>query len=138
MNTINKKGRIIISSILVLAIITCLSMFSIFSNASRKSNTASTSGENDYSSIERDTSITVDSSGVLQISRKNREQEIPMGKENSWTIMLYLTGTNLESQYGNATSDIREILKARYDSNNVDNLNFIYKQVVAFNGILII
>lgn len=125
MNTINKKGRIIISSILVLAIITCLSMFSIFSNASRKSNTASTSGENDYSSIERDTSITVDSSGVLQISRKNREQEIPMGKENSWTIMLYLTGTNLESQYGNATSDIREILKARYDSNNVDNLNFI-------------
>ena len=123
--TIGNKGRIVLASILVISLLACLSIFSIFSNARKRSLSTVTNGENDYSSIERDTSITVDSNGVLQISRKNRDKEISMGKENTWTIFLYLTGTNLESQYGNATNDIREILHAKFNSENANNINFI-------------
>ena len=125
MKTIGNKGRIVLASILIISLLACLSIFSIFSNARKSSLSTVTNGENDYSSIERDTSITVDSNGVLQISRKNRDQEISMGKENTWTILLYLTGTNLESQYGNATNDIREILHARYNADNTNNINII-------------
>lgn len=125
MRTIWKKGRIVLTSILIISILACLSIFSIFSNADKKTVSSVTKGNTDYSNIERDTTITVDSNGVLQISRKNRDKEISMGKENTWTIFLYLTGTNLESQYGNATNDIREILHAKFNSENANNINFI-------------
>ena len=125
MKTISKKGYVVIASILIISMLAGLSIFGIFSNASRNSKLTTTKGNDDYASVERDTSISVDSNGILQINRKTREQEIPMGKENSWTLMLYMTGTNLESQYGNATNDINEILRSRFNTDNADNVNII-------------
>ena len=49
--------------------------------------------DTDYSSIKRDTTLSVDSSGVLQINRNEREEEKIMGKENTWTIFMYLCGS---------------------------------------------
>ena len=60
MKTIGNKGRIVLASILIISLLACLSIFSIFSNARKSSLSTVTNGENDYSSIERDTSITVD------------------------------------------------------------------------------
>ena len=79
----------------------------------------------DYSKVKRDTAISVDSNGVLQISRTTHDNEKIMGKENSWTIFMYITGSNLESQYHYASSDIKEILKANFNTQNIENLNII-------------
>lgn len=81
--------------------------------------------EYDYANIKRDTSISVDSNGVLQINRNNRNKELSMGRENSWTIFMYITGSNLESQYQYASADIKEILNSNFNTQNIDNLNII-------------
>lgn len=48
-------------------------------------------------------------------SRLPREKEVPMGDEG-WTILLYLCGSDLESDGGYATGDIVEILEAAESS----------------------
>ena len=66
--TIWKKGRIVLTSILIISILACLSIFSIFSNADKKTVSSVTKGNTDYSNIERDTTITVDSNGLITAS----------------------------------------------------------------------
>ena len=39
--------------------------------------------------------------------------------ERTLTLMIYMCGSNLESQYGSASSDIQEILDAGYDASQV-------------------
>ena len=78
----------------------------------------------DVANVKRDTSISVDSSGELIIERTKKEDKI-MGKENAWTIMIYMDGSDLELCYGNATKDLQEIMSASYDSSNIENVNIL-------------
>lgn len=50
--------------------------------------------------------------GQMQISRRSRDEEIPMG-DGDWTIFVYLCGSDLESDSGAASSDIEEAFAAR-------------------------
>ncbi len=50
--------------------------------------------------------------GQMQISRRSRDEEIPMG-DGDWTIFIYLCGSDLESDGGAASSDIEEAFAAR-------------------------
>lgn len=47
------------------------------------------------------------------------ETFIQDAEEGSKTIMIYMVGSNLESDYGSASSDISEMLAANYDYENV-------------------
>ncbi len=53
------------------------------------------------------------SDGSLEIDRRTRSDETPMG-ESGWTILLYLCGTDLESDGAAAYSDLCEAVSARY------------------------
>lgn len=125
MNKINKKGYAILSVIIILSLALSSLCLHFFSKADR-SQLATTKGtETDYSGIERDTSISVDSNGVLQINRNERENETIMGKENTWTIFMYLCGADLETNYLAATTDIKEILAANINTDNMQNVNIV-------------
>ena len=50
--------------------------------------------------------------GQMQISRRSRDEEIPMG-DGDWTIFVYLCGSDLESDGGAASSDIEEAFAAK-------------------------
>ncbi|MGN0651031.1 MAG: clostripain-related cysteine peptidase [Oscillospiraceae bacterium] len=56
------------------------------------------------------------SNGSIGITRRTLDNVQPMGEDN-WTIMLYMCGTDLESDYGAATSDLYEAISAQYDEN---------------------
>lgn len=50
--------------------------------------------------------------GALQITRPSREVTTPMGEDGTWTIFVYMCGTDLESESGLATMDIQEMVSA--------------------------
>ncbi len=67
-------------------------------------------------------SLAVDQqSGQMIISRPTLEKQKPMGPADTWTIFVYLCGTDLESKGGYASSDIMEMLAA----NASDNVRFV-------------
>lgn len=55
------------------------------------------------------------SGGKLNIARRTRDTEKKMG-EDGWTILLYLCGTDLESENGAATNDMIEAINAEYNN----------------------
>lgn len=59
--------------------------------------------------------------GELNVQRPMRETEVPMGEEGTWTIFVYLCGSDLESQNGMGTDDINEMLSA----SRSDNVRFV-------------
>lgn len=61
-------------------------------------------------------SMSVDESGKLSISR-SFSSSTPMGEDGTWTILVWLCGTDLESGSGFATGDIEEMLEASTGSN---------------------
>lgn len=78
---------------------------------------ATIGGDSSYqSSVLEDNSLkgTVISqeNGQMQISRRSRDEEIPMG-DGDWTIFVYLCGSDLESDGGAASSDIEEAFAAK-------------------------
>ena len=56
-----------------------------------------------------------------QIKRKRRTTETPMGDPGTWTVMVYMCGSNLESEGGMASTDIAEML----ESSVKDNIRFL-------------
>lgn len=78
---------------------------------------AQTADETDYGSDGRtyDNGATQLSmtSGDLSINRRSRSGSTPMG-DSGWTILVYLCGTDLESEGYAATSDIIEAVSAQY------------------------
>lgn len=67
----------------------------------------------------RITNIGLDAQGHLQITREPAKSD-PMGDPNTWTIFVYLCGSDLETDGGLASSDLQEMIdgslgsKARY------------------------
>ncbi|MBR3403689.1 MAG: Clostripain family protein [Firmicutes bacterium] len=57
--------------------------------------------------------LTVDGdSGNMTISRPELSEIVPMGAEGTWTIFVYLCGSDLESDYGMATDDMMEMVNS--------------------------
>ncbi len=49
---------------------------------------------------------------MLSINRPVRSQTMPMGEEGTWTVFVYLCGSDLESRLSLASMDIEEMLEA--------------------------
>ena len=62
------------------------------------------------------------SSGALSIERAG-QKSTPMGDEGTWTVFVYLCGTDLESGHGSATGDIKQMLAAE----GSDNVSFVFQ-----------
>lgn len=62
------------------------------------------------------------SGGSLDIHRRTRSESAPMGDEG-WTILVYLCGTDLESDCSAASADIEEALFGDYS----DNVRIVYQ-----------
>ena len=60
--------------------------------------------------------------GSLDIHRRTRSESAPMG-DSGWTIMVYLCGTDLESECYAASMDIEEALNGRYS----DDVRIVYQ-----------
>lgn len=60
--------------------------------------------------------------GSLDIHRRTRSENAPMGDEG-WTILVYLCGTDLESECAAASIDIEEALYGEYS----DNVRIVYQ-----------
>lgn len=61
------------------------------------------------------TGMSLDERGRLSITRDPAKAE-PMGEKNSWTIFVYLCGSNLESNWGLATDDLQEMIDGSKNS----------------------
>ncbi|MGN1415809.1 MAG: hypothetical protein ACI4XF_03145 [Oscillospiraceae bacterium] len=61
-------------------------------------------------------SMAIDDSGRLAIKRSSAGS-VPMGEDGTWTVFVWLCGTDLESGSGFATGDIEEMLEASTGSN---------------------
>lgn len=60
------------------------------------------------------------SDGKMEITRSEKKNT-PMGEKDSWTIFVYMCGSNLESDDGSATDDLQQMLKAKFS----DNVRFV-------------
>ena len=119
---IGKKIYAIVAILLVLSISFASVSLNIFSKANKNSSSEVTGvGDNDYSTIERDTFISVNND-VLQIDRTQKEYSI-MGNEDTWSLYIYMTGSNLETYYENATKDISEMFDSKVNSDNIEKVN---------------
>ena len=61
-------------------------------------------------------------SGEFTVNRRSRADEEPMG-DSGWTILVYMCGTDLESEYAAASSDISEAISAQYS----DDIRIVYQ-----------
>ncbi|MCR4814126.1 MAG: Clostripain family protein [Lachnospiraceae bacterium] len=66
--------------------------------------------------------LSVDSNtGMMTVQRPVRESEIPMGEDGTWTVFVYLCGSDLESDGGMGTDDLEEMMSAEIG----DNVRFV-------------
>ncbi len=56
-------------------------------------------------------------SGSLSIKRSVRTQNVPMGEPGTWTVFVYLCGSNLESDNYFASTDIEEMMTSSANEN---------------------
>ncbi|MBR0380896.1 MAG: leucine-rich repeat protein [Eubacterium sp.] len=57
--------------------------------------------------------------GSEELAVTKEGKNLPAGKKD-YTIMIYMVGSNLESQFGAASADLKEITEAGYDSGKVN------------------
>ncbi len=76
------------------------------------------------------TVLSVDkNTGVMTIERPVRDEEVPMGEDGTWTIFVYLCGSDLESEGGMATDDLIEMMSAEIG----DNVRFVVQTGGAYD-----
>ena len=116
----NKGGKKInLKTILIIALVVIVLFFVLRSCGTfGPSDPGDISDPGDYSDIggyEDDPNTPLDRS----VSPLAREKYVtPVGNGNdTFTIMVYMCGTDLESKYGMATSDLQEMMKATISSN---------------------
>ncbi|WKY45907.1 clostripain-related cysteine peptidase [Eubacteriaceae bacterium ES2] len=61
-------------------------------------------------SIERSTEMNLSEDGSFSIERVARDEVVSMGDPGTWTIFVYMCGTDLESESGLATNDLQEMI----------------------------
>lgn len=74
------------------------------------------------SSIEQSSSSQVSSSKEQSSSQSSSSSEVEEPTKKAWTIMIYMCGSDLESEEGLASEDIKEILSV---NNQPDDVNII-------------
>lgn len=62
-------------------------------------------------------SMSLKGDGSLQIERPSRDKTVSMGEEGTWTVFVYLCGTDLESDGGMAAMDMEEMQSASTEEN---------------------
>ncbi len=82
------------------------------SSTGGNSNMPAVSPVADFSEADRSTLIRPDVNGGITIERRTREKTVPMGKSGTWTIFVYLCGSDLESTDGTGCLDMSEMVKA--------------------------
>ena len=116
MNTTKMYIRRVIVGVVVIAI-ACSSLICNYFVKADNSN-------NEYSKVKRNTNISVDETGNLNITREKKQQENNVA-EDEWTILIYMDGSDLETGYGYATKDLREIMSARIAPSTIDKVNIV-------------
>lgn len=58
---------------------------------------------------------------TLNLDRPKRDRNTPMGEEGTWTVFVYICGSDLESQNGGASADIKEMI----NSSANDKIKFV-------------
>lgn len=72
---------------------------------------ASPSGDNIFFSGERGTVLSLSGDGSLTVSRLGKKIE-QSSTDRMWTVLVYMCGTDLESDQGSATEDLDEMITA--------------------------
>lgn len=72
-------------------------------------------------SLKRSTDMLVSSGGELEIQRLTRTETKKMGDSETWTIFVYMCGSDLESDGGLATMDLQEMI----DGSPSDKTRFV-------------
>ena len=111
------KNKIIIISCILMLIIGVFICIMLLNGKSNASNNGTTS----YESLQRRTKITHDGS-TLQITRNILSNE-PLVTNGSWTILMYICRSDLESQFKCATQDIEEIMESKWKDKNTSLLH---------------
>lgn len=117
-----KKRIIIVTVLIIAAIIGIICSFTILFKKPKADN-STTNNSKPYEAIERDTKITVDSSGTLQITR-NRVEDTNELEDDSWTVLIYMVGTD-EDDRGADSSDLDSIKNCNINGNNIDKYNIV-------------
>lgn len=65
----------------------------------------------------RASKLTFSSSDGINITRKQRESEKPMGEDGTQTVFVYMCGSDLESENGLASGDIKEMIAGSQSEN---------------------
>lgn len=65
----------------------------------------------------RGSRLKLDSIGDISITRLARDNDVPMGEEGTWTVFVYMCGSDLESENGLGVGDIEEMAEAYTDEN---------------------
>lgn len=105
-----KKKKIGVIAFLVILVFSCVcgvKYYGVKSKAAEKDVV--------YSNIKRDTVFNVNSGGQLEINRNNKEEK-SMGNKDTWTLFMYVTGSDLESYYKKATEDFKEMWAANFSN----------------------
>lgn len=71
----------------------------------------------EFSGTRSSISMNLSDDGSLQIQRLKRENPVPMGDPGTWTIFVYMCGTDLESENGLASMDLQEMVNASTGTN---------------------
>ena len=119
----HKKFQLGITATAIAALVVSSSVCFNNSSKANSNSKATVTQANEYSSKFRDTSIDVDSNGNIHIERTTHKST--SSKKDSWTLFIYLTGSDLESDYLNATKDIKEIFASSFNKEDLDKLNII-------------
>jgi len=120
-----KKKRIIIggSILLVVSVLIGIIANTIFLKKG-KANTPSLEYSEEYAEMKRDTVFTIDSGGDLEINR-NRVEDKSEDLADAWTVLVYMTGADLESDIGAPTKIMNDMASAGVKPDNIKNLNLI-------------
>ncbi len=127
----NKRGAA------ALAIIMLLIVGAVIFSTGKKNSFSGKSGPDSKGSEDKPALMEEDEEPVRSYSRAlaARNQEYKAGDEKlvlteagkklpstkkDYTIMIYMTGSNLESRFGAASSDLKEIMESGYDSDRIN------------------
>ncbi|MBE5935530.1 MAG: hypothetical protein E7262_07035 [Lachnospiraceae bacterium] len=77
----------------------------------------------DYAEVKRNTSISADKGG-LKITRTSKDQ-VAMGEDGTWTILIYVSGADLENIFSSATDEFIEIGNSKFTKKATEKLNII-------------
>lgn len=82
------------------------------SGSTTSDSTAAPSEAGVYFSGNRGTVLSLSDDSSLNISRLGKKEEHSSGAEGVWTVLVYMCGTDLESDQGSATEDLSEMITA--------------------------